>query len=231
MQVVESLPVTRVAVGLEEARRLVRYVQQTEEIVGWIPDVRVARLSDATVLTRLFVDHDVGPWIYTMPRPITEASVREFILRHLHEREEGQGVLFIAFDAEGEAAAYFDVELWAEWGACKFGGAVKPQRQGKGYGGATTLAAVDWCFTQLGVERICETTGLDNHRSIRLLSRIGFTEVGRTISRRPDGSSRPSIVWELERSAWRTPRLRVRQSGATLSDRSLSAVAADRPAQ
>lgn len=230
MQVVESLPVTRVAVGLEEARRLKRYVQQTEEIVGWIPDVRVARLSDAPVLTRLFVDHDVGPWIYTMPQPITEDSVRDFILRHLHEREEGDGVLFIAFDAQGEAAAYFDVELWAEWGACKFGGAVKPQRQGKGYGGATTLAAVDWCFNQLGVERICETTGLDNQRSIRLLSRIGFTEVARTISRRPDGSSRPSIVWELERSAWRTPRLRVRPS-ATLSDRSLSAAAADRPAQ
>lgn len=230
MRVVESLPVTRVPVGAEEASRLTRYIQQTEEIVGWIPDVRVARLSDAAALSRLFADHDVGPWIYTMPMPITEASVRDFILRHLHEREEGLGVLFIAFDALGEAAAYFDVELWAEWGACKFGGAVKPQRQGKGYGGATTLAAVDWCFNQLGVQRICETTGLDNHRSIRLLSRIGFAEVGRTISRRPDGSCRPSMVWELEKSAWRTPQLRVRRSAATSQGQSLSIVEEDTPA-
>ena len=229
MRVIDSLPATRVAVSGDEAQRLRRYVQQTEEILGWIPDVRVARLSDTPALTRLFADHDVGPWIYTMPQPITEETVRAFILRHLHEREEGAGVLFIAFDGEGEAAAYFDVELWAEWGTCKFGGAVKPQRQGKGYGGATTLAAVDWCFSRLGVERICETTGLDNTRSIRLLSRIGFQEVGRTISRRPDGTARPSIVWELERRVWTTPRLRTRASAATSPDRSLSAVAEGRP--
>ena len=229
MRVVESLPATRIAVSNGEARRLRRYVQQTEEIAGWIPDVRVARLADAPALTRLFVDHDVGPWIYTMPQPITEETVRDFILRHLHEREEGEGVLFIAFDAEGEAAAYFDVELWAEWGACKFGGAVKPQRQGKGYGGATTLAAVDWCFSQLGVARVCETTGLDNERSIRLLSRIGFQEVGHTISRRPDGSTRPSIVWELESSVWKTPRLRVRRPGVSPSGQSVSGAPGDRP--
>lgn len=231
MQVVDSLPVTRIPVSAHEASRLRRYIQQTEDIVGWIPDVRVARLSDAAVLTRLFVDHDVGPWIYTMPQPITELTVRDFILQHLHEREEGEGILFIAFDAAGEAAAYFDVQLWAEWGACKFGGAVKPQRQGKGYGGATTLAAVDWCFSRLGVERICETTGLDNHRSIRLLSRIGFRQVAHTMSRRPDGSSRPSLVWELERSVWRTPRLRVRAGATTSPGQSLSNAGEDRPAQ
>lgn len=229
MQVIDELPATRRSAPPAEQRRLRRYIQQTEEIIGWIPDVRVARLSDTPALTRLFADHDVGPWIYTMPQPITEETVRSFILRHLHEREEGDGVLFIAFDADGEAAAYFDVELWAQWGACKFGGAVKPQRQGKGYGGATTLAAVDWCFSRLGVERICETTGLDNRRSIRLLSRIGFQEVGRTMSRRPDGSARPSIVWELERSAWKTPNLRVRQSPASPSVQSPSAAQEDRP--
>ncbi len=231
MRVVGSLPFTRVQATETQARRLRAHIQQTEEIRGWIPDVRVARLSDAPVLTRLFQDPGVGPWIYTMPRPLNEETVRAFILRHLHEREEGDGVLFIAFDADGEAAAYFDVELWAQWGACKFGGAVKPLRQGKGYGGATTLAAVDWCFSQLGVERICETTGLDNHRSIRLLERIGFVQVAQTVSLRPDGTGRPSLVWELERSSWTTPRLRVRQRAATLSTRSPSGAAADRPAQ
>ena len=72
----------------------------------------------------------------------------------------------------------------------------------RGFGGACGLAAVEWCFDQLGVARICETTARDNDRSIRLLSRLGFIQHGEVISVRPDGTTRPSLYWELEREAW-----------------------------
>ena len=78
--------------------------------------------------------------------------------------------------------AYFDVELWPQGSIAKFGGAVKAKRQGRGFGGACGLAAVEWCFDQLGVLRICETTAVDNDRSIRLLSRLGFRQMGEVIS-------------------------------------------------
>jgi RimJ/RimL family protein N-acetyltransferase len=58
---------------------------------------------------------------------------------------------------------------------------------------------VEWCFDQLGVDRICETTARDNDRSIRLLSRLGFHQLGEVTSHRPDGTTRPSIYWEMER--------------------------------
>jgi len=58
---------------------------------------------------------------------------------------------------------------------------------------------VEWCFDQLGVARICETTARDNDRSIRLLSRLGFRQLGEVISQRPDGTTRPSLYWEMER--------------------------------
>ena len=83
--------------------------------------------------------------------------------------------------------AYFDVELWPQGSIAKFGGAVKAKRQGRGFGGACGLAAVEWCFDQLGVLRICETTAVDNDRSIRLLSRLGFRQMGEVISVRRDG--------------------------------------------
>jgi RimJ/RimL family protein N-acetyltransferase len=150
----------------------------------------------------------IGPRIYTMPSPINTETMTAFIEDHLMQRARGDGILFVSFNALGEATAYFDVELWPQWSICKFGGAVKAERQGRGFGGACGLAAVEWCFDQLGVNRICETTARDNDRSIRLLSRLGFIQHGEVVSVRPDGSTRPSLYWELERSIWEASRLK-----------------------
>jgi RimJ/RimL family protein N-acetyltransferase len=142
-----------------------------------------------------------------MPSPINAETMTAFIEDHLMQRARGDGILFVSFNALGEATAYFDVEL-PQWSICKFGGAVKAERQGRGFGGACGLAAVEWCFDQLGVNRICETTARDNDRSIRLLSRLGFIQHGEVVSAKPDGTRRPSIHWELERADWDASRLK-----------------------
>jgi RimJ/RimL family protein N-acetyltransferase len=139
-----------------------------------------------------------------MPNPINTETMSAFIADHLMQRARGEGILFVSFNARGEATAYFDVELWPQWSICKFGGAVKAERQGRGFGGACGLAAVEWCFDQLGVNRICETTARDNDRSIRLLSRLGFVPMGEVLSVKPDGQTRPSLYWEMARSDWET---------------------------
>lgn len=141
-----------------------------------------------------------------MPNPINADTMRAFIDDHLAQRERGDGILFVSFNPAGEATAYFDVQVWPEWSIAKFGGAVKAERQGHGFGGACGLAAVKWCFDQLGVARICETTARDNHRSIRLLSRLGFVQMGEVISIKPDGGTRPSIYWKMSCEDWRNAR-------------------------
>src|SRR5690606_14412211 len=158
--------------------------------------------GDAAALAALLGHESIGPRIYTMPDSINEAAMADFIDDHLLQRARGDGILFAAFNAAGEATAYFDVEVWPHWSAAKFGGAVKAERQGRGFGGACGLAAVEWCFDRLGVVRICETTALDNERSIRLLSRLGFVQMGGVISVKPGGGTRPSLYWELKRTAW-----------------------------
>ncbi len=198
----DAMPKTRQAVTPDEAERLRSVIRQAECIPGRFGDVRVTLPQDADALARLLSHESIGPRIYTMPPVIDASSMRTFIEDHLMERARGEGILFTVFAPDGEALAYFDVQLWAEWGACKFGGAVKASRQGRGFGGATTIAAIEWCFSVLGVERICETTALDNDRSIRLLSRLGFTPMGEVTSIRPDGSTRQSLYWEMERAAW-----------------------------
>jgi RimJ/RimL family protein N-acetyltransferase len=183
------------------------FVRRAELMNGRIEGARVARPEDAAALAGLLVHESIGPRIYTMPNPINAETMRVFIDDHLMQRARGDGILFVSFNRAGEATAYFDVELWPDWSICKFGGAVKAERQGRGFGGACGLAAVEWCFDQLGVARICETTAQDNDRSIRLLSRLGFVQMGEVTSVKPDGSTRPSLYWELARPDWEAMRL------------------------
>jgi RimJ/RimL family protein N-acetyltransferase len=204
----EAIPKTRTHVPDEEARRLRDFIRHAELMNGRISGARVARTSDAAALADLLSHESIGPKIYTMPSPINAETMAAFIEDHLLQRARGDGILFVSFNALAEATAYFDVELWPQWSICKFGGAVKVERQGRGFGGACGLAAVEWCFDQLGVNRICETTARDNDRSIRLLSRLGFMQRGEVTSVRPDGGTRPSLYWELERADWDAARLK-----------------------
>jgi RimJ/RimL family protein N-acetyltransferase len=197
---VADIPKTRIAVPGDEQLRLRDFVRRAEWMNGRIAGARVARPDDAEALAGLLAHESIGPRIYTMPNPINTKTMTAFIEDHLAQRERGEGILFVSFNDAGEATAYFDVELWPQWSVAKFGGAVKAERQGRGFGGACGLAAVEWCFDQLGVARICETTARDNDRSIRLLSRLGFHQLGEVVSRRPDGTTRPSIYWEMERA-------------------------------
>ncbi len=195
-----DIPKSRIAVPEAESERIRAFVRTAEWMNGRIAGARVARPEDAAALADLLAHDSIGPRIYTMPNPINAGTMRVFIEDHLAQRERGEGILFVSFNVAGEVTAYFDVEVWPQWSIAKFGGAVKAERQGRGFGGACGLAAVEWCFDQLGVARICETTARDNDRSIRLLSRLGFRQLGEVISHRPDGSTRPSIYWEMERS-------------------------------
>ncbi|HPI49273.1 MAG TPA: GNAT family N-acetyltransferase [Hyphomonadaceae bacterium] len=207
-----DIPKTRTYVSSEEAERLRAFVRQAELMNGRIAGARVARPEDAAALAGLLAHETIGPRIYTIPNPINAETMAPFIKDHLLQRARGDGILFVSFNGQGEATAYFDVELWPQWSIAKFGGAVKAERQGRGFGGACGLAAVEWCFDQLGVARICETTARDNDRSIRLLSRLGFIQHGEVVAIKPDGSTRPSLYWELEREAWDAARS-IRRTG------------------
>ncbi len=201
-----EIPKTRALASACEALRLREFVRSADLMNGRIAGARVARREDSAALAEFLSHETIGPRIYTMPNPINAETMGAFINDHLMQRARGEGILFVSFNAAGQSTAYFDVELWPDWSICKFGGAVRAERQGRGFGGACGLAAVEWCLDQLGVNRICETTARDNERSIRLLSRLGFVQMGEVTSVKPDGSTRPSLYWELAREDWEAAR-------------------------
>ncbi len=57
-------------------------------------------------------------------------------------------------------------------------------------------------FETLGLDLICETASLDNHRTAHLLDGLGFQRLGEIESQRADGTTRPSLVWEISRAEW-----------------------------
>jgi RimJ/RimL family protein N-acetyltransferase len=202
--VMTALPRTRIPASAQKAAAIREAVRRAD-----FPATghrRLAGEGDASGFLRLIADPSIGERIYTLPRPATLATVRDFIARHVEERIRGEGLLICEFDEEGDVEAYNDFRFWPEWAACELGGAIRPDRQGAGRGGAGAAAAFQWLFEKIGVELICETAALDNIRTRKLLERLGFDLIGEIDIELPDGSVRPSLYFELSLDGWRLRR-------------------------
>lgn len=198
-----GIPITRVPVSAERATRIRSKVRATRSMPVDVGTARIAHVDDAELFLGFLSDPAVHAPIYTLPRPLTLATVREFIEKHMIEQQAGEGMLFLCFDGAGNIVSYNNIGVWPQWAAGKMGGAVHPERQGTGSGTRGAAAGFGWMFDVLDLEIICETAALDNVRSARLLDKLGFDRVGQITSYRDDGTSRPSLVWEMTRSSWR----------------------------
>ena len=193
-----ELPLTRNAVSPGTAVAIRAAVRAATQMGG----SRLARLEDALGLFALLSDPLVHAPIYTLPRPLTEASVAAFIAMHLEERAAGEGLLFVREGEDGQVMGYSDVQVWPDWGAGELGGALHPSLHGKGAGGRGAAASFAWMFEALGLDLLCETAALDNVATQRMLDGLGFRRMGETLSTRPDGTTRASLVWEMTRAEW-----------------------------
>jgi RimJ/RimL family protein N-acetyltransferase len=194
----DDLPLTRNAASPGEAEAI-RAAVSVQTVMG---DSRLAELADAPGLFALLSDPLVHAPIYTLPRPLTEASVEAFIAGHLEERAAGEGLLFVRAGEGGQVMGYSDVQVWPQWRAGELGGALHPSLHGKGAGGRGAAASFAWMFEALGLDLICETAALTNVPTQRMLDGLGFLRMGETLSTRPDGTTRASLVWEITRAEW-----------------------------
>ena len=197
-----EIPRTRANVGHARADHIRTLVRSAESMATDAALSRLAQPEDAVVFLEFLSDPAVHAPIYTVPTVRSEHTIKEFIERHLKERDAGDGLLFLNFDRSGNLAGYTDVQVWPEWAAGELGGAVHPNRQGQGRGIEGARAGFDWMFSDLDLDLICETAAPDNIRTIRLLDGLGFQRCGEITSRRDDGSQRASLVWEMTREAW-----------------------------
>ncbi|MEO9470330.1 GNAT family protein [Parasphingorhabdus sp.] len=202
MTAIKSIPITRNAIPDHKATAIKTAVANAASIPTENATSRLANVEDAAIFHEFLSDPQIHAPIYTLPRPLTVETVRAFIADHQRQREQGTGLLFFNFDEQGQIGGYSDICIWPHWAAGELGGAVHPDRQGKGRGIEGARQNFGWMFGVLGLELICETASLENHRTAHLLDGLGFRRKGEIISKRADGTTRPSLVWEMTRDEW-----------------------------
>lgn len=193
-----EIPVTRVPVPPGKAEAVRAAVRRATRL----GDSRLARPEDAAGFLALLSDPAVHAPIYTLPRPLTGASVAAFIETHLAEREAGTGLLFLREGGDGRIMGYSDIQVWPDLAAGELGGALHPSLHGQGTGGRGAAASFAWMFEALGLDLLCETAALTNVATQRLLDGLGFRRMGQVTSTRQDGTTRDSLVWEITREEW-----------------------------
>lgn len=202
-----SIPITRTPVPQNQAAAIKAAVASATSIATENDSSRLAQVDDAAILHEFLSDPQIHAPIYTLPRPLTVASVRAFIADHEVQREQGRGLLFLNFDQQGRIGGYSDICVWPEWAAGELGGAIHPDRQGQRRGVEGARQSFAWMFETLGLDLICETAAPDNHRTAHLLDGLGFHRMGEITSKRADGTTRPSLVWEITRAQWQNKHL------------------------
>ncbi|ASK89764.1 GNAT family N-acetyltransferase [Sphingorhabdus sp. SMR4y] len=196
------IPITRSPVPEAKAAAIRAAVASATSLAADGDSSRLATADDAAAFHAFLDDPQIHAPIYTLPRPLTVESVRAFIADHQAQHEQGSGLLFLSFDEQGRIAGYSDICVWPEWAAGELGGALHPDRQGQRRGVEGARQSFAWMFECLGLDLICETAAPDNIRTAHLLDGLGFTRRGEIVSQRADGSTRPSLVWEITRAEW-----------------------------
>ena len=83
----------------------------------------------------------------------------------------------------------------AEDGSGKFGYALVPEHQGRGYATEAVAALLEWAFSHAALTRVVADTYPELSRSIRVLQKNGFRYAG-------PGKGERAIRYELTRGAW-----------------------------
>ena len=142
--------------------------------------------------------------IYDLPRPITEDSVQAWIEATADQQARGEAVLILSLDEDGEVAGYSRFSVWPDRSSAEIAGATRADRQNRGQGTTGAARSFGWMFEVLGVRLIGLTAALDNVRSARVIEAAGFRPMGERDSRRPDGTLRRSLYWEMTVEEWRS---------------------------
>ena len=197
-----TLPTTKVRASAQQ-EALIREAVRTTSVLGDRGAGSVlAEVGDAEALCDFLTHPSVYLPIYTLPSPLTPDTVRDFIAQHIQLRARGEGLLFVRKNEAGAIIGYSDVQIWPEWAAGELGGALHPDLQSKGQGTAGAANTFDWMFSSLHLNLICATAALDNIRTEKMLTALGFTYKGEIDSTRPDGTKRRSKAWDITREDW-----------------------------
>jgi RimJ/RimL family protein N-acetyltransferase len=158
--------------------------------------------DDLPALTVLHAEESF--WWYPLRRGMAEDETKDFLSRVMERYDsDGFGLEAVEDRASGTmigwaglAVPHFLPEILP---AVEVGWRLNGSYRGRGLATEAGSAAVDWGFTESGLERIVSIYEPENTPSGRVMDRLGFT-YERTTSGTPGGES--VRVMELTRQRW-----------------------------
>jgi RimJ/RimL family protein N-acetyltransferase len=137
--------------------------------------LRPFRESDLDDLTRLNADPQVMRYLGN-GKPMTRAESWRQIATFLgHQQMRGYSILAIEERSTGQFLGRSGPWFPVGWPMLEVGWGVVPERQGEGVATEAGRASLDWCFANLGVDRVCSLIRSQNAPSIRVAEKLGAT--------------------------------------------------------
>ena len=140
---------------------------------------------------RWFNDPDITQWLETGDWPLTRGAEEEFF--RAAEKPDRASVQFAVESLQGEHIGFSGLRSIDWQSRVAVSGSVIGRQDlwGKGMGGDATAVRNRYAFDVLGLRLLVATVIADNARSVAMLARAGYTDVGRV----------PERYWK--RGAWR----------------------------
>lgn len=144
-------------------------------------------LADAEVMT--FLGEGV-------PIPRDDAWRRfAFLAGHWHLR--GYGMWAVEEKVSGHVAGHVGVFFPEGWPELEVGWTLHRSFWGKGYATEAGQAAMDWCFEELGRDKVSSVIRPGNERSIRVAEKLG-----ETFDRQETILNHPCLIYSIRRETW-----------------------------
>lgn len=166
--------------------------------------LREPKLSDAADIFVFRSDPIVQRYNAKPMEDISEA--REFIERHLAEYERRERIMWaVALKGAGTVIGLVGFGNWSHnHNRAMLGYDLAYEHWGKGYGSEAVREIIRFGFERMGLNRIEAATIEDNHESVRMLEKLGFTCEGirRGYSYEEDGEYHGSAMYGLLQSEY-----------------------------
>lgn len=154
--------------------------------------------SHAALLQPLLEDPSIAATT-PFPHPYPPDGAKHYVEESMALREAGTKYVFAICDAEGQPvgmALLKDVDRLK--GEAELGYWIGRPHWGRGYATEAAAAMLDYGFETLGLRTVLAVTLEDNPGSLRVLTKLGFVEVGRTTWALPKWPEpRPCIALQL----------------------------------
>jgi ribosomal-protein-alanine N-acetyltransferase len=145
--------------------------------------LRLPEPKDIPAILRYFKENEAHLSPFDPKRPndfYTESFWKERIPKYLEAFHSDQAIRLYLFDAKNDEEVIGTLEFSqiarGPFQACYLGYGIAKKHEGKGLMYEGAKAAILYAFDKLNIHRIMANHLPDNHRSGRLLQRLGFTK-------------------------------------------------------